>query len=268
MAANSRKPSQIYPTSNTSLPPFMPPQILDPSIRGENFDQLLQNRGIRFIHKRAAPCPNLNKLADNSHNPMCPICNNNGFLFYDEREIYGVFVSNSLQKNFEQQGMWEIGSAVITFPSLYPDGSVAEFNTYDQLEINDFPVRLWELKEWNPGENNGVTRMRYPVDTIDIVTSVQNNVRIDFIEGTDFNIDTNGNLAWIVGREPSYNNTEEKGEVLSIVYHANPRYNVLQQMRELRITQQMINGQKTAIRLPQQILVKRDFLFNPPNTES
>jgi len=39
-------------------------------------------------------------------------------------------------------------------------------------------------------------------------------------------------------------------------------------MRELRITQQMINGQKTAIRLPQQILVKRDFLFNPPNTES
>jgi len=268
VATNSKKPSQIYPASSTSVPPFMPNQIIDPSIRGESFDQLIQNRGIRFIHKRAAPCPNMEKLTDNSHNPLCAICNGNGFLYYCEKEIWGIFVSNSLEKNFEQQGMWEIGTAVVTFPALYPDGTVAEFNTYDQLEIDDFPVRLWELKEYDPSENGGVTRMRYPVDTIDVVTSAQNNVRVDFVEGTDFTVNVDGNLAWIAGREPSYDAPNEKGEVLSIVYHANPRYNVLQQMRELRITQQLIDGQKTAIRLPQQILVKRDFLFNPPNSES
>ena len=258
----------MYPVSERSYPSPLPLQIPDPSIKGVSFDQLANNRGIRFIHRRAAPCPNLRALDDNSHEPNCPVCDGNGILYYCEKEIWGLFVSNSLQKNFEQQGMWEIGTAVVTLPAYYPDGSVAEFNTYDQLVIEDFPVRLWQLKEYDPAENSGVTRLRYPIDTIDIVTSVQNNVRVDFIEGTDFTIDSNGNIVWVAGKEPSYNSIEDRGEVLSIVYHANPVYNVLQQMRELRITQELIGGQKIARRLPQQILVKRDFLSNPSNTES
>ena len=266
--ANSKKPDTVYPTSSTSSASPLPLQLPDPSIKGVSFDQLINNRGIRFLHRRAAPCPNMKSLDDNSHEPNCQICDGNGILYYEEKEIWGIFVSNSLEKNFEHQGMWEIGTAVVTFPAEYPDGEVAEFNTYDQLVIPDFPVRLWELKEYDPQENGGVTRVRYPIDTLDLVTSAQNGVRVDFTEGTDFNVDANGNIVWVSGQEPTYDNVNERGEVLSIVYHAYPRYNVLQQMRELRITQELVDGEKVARRLPQQILVRRDFLFNPPNTET
>ena len=268
MAANSRKPSQVYPLSPRSFPAQSQLVIDDPSCRGVHFDQLLKNRGIRFIHRRAAPCPNVRSVDDNSHNPNCTVCDGNGILYYCEKEIFGIFTSNSIEKNFQQQGMWEVGTAVVTLPTFYEDGEVAEFNTYDQLEVPDFPVRLWEIKEYDPDENGGVTRVRYPIDTLDLVTSVQNEVRVDFTEGTDFTVNGDGNIVWIAGQAPSYDSTNERGEASSIVYHANPVYNVLQQMRELRVSQELVNGEKVAARMPQQILVKRDFLLNPPNTET
>ena len=45
------KPTNTYPSSPTSIGQYMPNYIQDPSIRGESFDQLINNRGVRFIHK-------------------------------------------------------------------------------------------------------------------------------------------------------------------------------------------------------------------------
>jgi hypothetical protein len=247
-----------------SFPNGMPVIIPDPSIKGQSFDQLINNRGVRFIHKLAAPCPNLRALADNSHNPNCPICDGNGMMYYREKEVHGVFYSNSLQKNFEQQGIWEIGSAVVTLPTKYDDGTRAEFNTFDQLVIPDLTVRLWELKEYEPRPSQ---QMRYPIESVDYIAAVKNNVLVPYTLGTDYNI-VDGKIEWIAGQEPDYDNTNERGEVFVVVYFAHPVYNILQHMRELRITQELVGGVKTPVQLPQQVLVKRDFLFNKPETEA
>ena len=254
-----------YPTAPTSYPSNMPVFIPDPSLKSQSFDQLIQNRGIRFIHKVSAPCPNLRSLQDNSHNPNCPICDGNGMMYYREKEIFGIFYSNSLQKNFEQQGIWEIGSAVVTLPVQYADGSRAEFNTFDQLVIPDFTVRLWELKEYEP-RNDG-QQMRYPIESVDYIASVVNNILVPYEDGVDYNI-VDGKIFWIAGKEPVYDNIHERGDVFVVVYFAHPVYNVLQHMRELRITQELQGGSKVPVRLPQQVLVKRDFLFNAPEKEA
>ena len=78
--------------------------------------------------------------------------------------------------------------------------------------------------------------------------------------GVDFNITVNGEVEWIPGKEPFYDTANERGEVIGWAYFANPVYVVLQSLRELRITQELIGGVKTARRLPQQILVRRDFM--------
>ncbi len=259
-----KKPNATYPVTTTSTPSPMPPQILDPSIRGLSFDQLMQNRGIRFIHKRAVPCPNIRSLDDNTHNPNCPFCDNSGILRYGEREIIGVFQSNSLQKLFEQQGLWEVGTAVITLPAEYEDGTQADFNTFDQLEVTDFEVRLWESKEFEP-RNNNRQQLRYPIGEggIDFMSSVEAGVLKVYEAGVDFNI-VDGVIEWVTGKEPAFDTATEIGSVFSVAYFANPVYNVLQHMRELRVTQEMQpDGTKIARRLPQEIMVKRDFLVNP-----
>lgn len=261
------KPSQIYPNSPVSTPSGMPMYNPDPSIQGSNFDQMLQNRGVRFIHEKATPCPNILTLDSNAHQPNCTFCDNNGFQFYTSKEIFGIFSGNSIQKTFEAHGVWEIGTAVITFPTEYADGTEADFNSFDKLTLPDFTVRLWELKEYEPRPGN-IQSLRYPIQKVDYVSSVLRNGTVNkiYTPGIDFNINSDGNIVWVDGRQPHYDSHSQHGEVLTWSFYAKPVYLVVQTLRELRITQELVNGQKVARRLPQQILVKRDFL--PTATET
>lgn len=264
MAKDLEKPSAQYPLTPTSTPSPMPLHIPDFSIRGESWDQLLKNRGIRFIHKAATPCPNMKTVFDNSHNPNCPICDGQGMFYYKEKEITGVFYSNSLEKNFEMQGIWEVGTAFVTLPTEYDDGTQAEFSAWDQLVIPDFTVRMYELKEYEP-RPSGTQQLRYPIHNIDYIASAVNDAINEFVEGTDFEIE-DGKIKWLI--PPQYDQVNQRGDVYVVQYFANPVYNILQHMRELRVSQQMVAGTKIARRLPQQVLVKRDFLNNPAEKEA
>jgi hypothetical protein len=257
------KPNQQYPNSPTSSPSPMPAHIPDVSIYGQSWDQLAQNRGIRFIHKQAAPCPNMKVLNDNNHQPNCPFCDGSQIIYVNEKEIWGTFSNNSLEKLFEIQGVWEVGTAVITFPTEYPDDqSQADFNVFDKLVCPDFQVRMTDLKEYDSTFPS--MSLKYPIERVFNMSSVVNGVLKEYVQGVEFNI-VNGEIVFVSGLEPAYNDIEEIGEVLSITYSAGPVYNVLQTLHELRATQQMVDGQKVAKRLPQQVLVKRDFLFKPDN---
>lgn len=262
-----KKPSTVYPNRPRNSQSPMPQFIEDPSLKGASFDQLLKNRGIRFIHRFATPCPNLAGLDDRGHDPNCTICED-GMLYYAEREIFGVFYGNALDRLYEIQGEWEVGQAVITFPTEYADGAQADFNSYDQLIAEDFLMRLWELKEYQPTDNNE-QRLRYPIDSIDYIAKIDRatDTVIEFTENVDFTI-SNGNIKWIKGREPNYtvdqHTGDTKGDLLTYSFYAKPRFIVQHLMHELRVTQEMDeNGQKIAKRLPQQVLVKKDFLVRP-----
>jgi len=262
-----KKPDAIYNPSTRSTPSPMPDQIPDPSIRGEAWDQLLQNRGIRFIHRVAIPCPNMKGLNENNHSPNCSYCDNSQMIYKEffpgttnPREIWGVFTSNTLEKMFEVQGVWDIGTAVVTLPAEYPGGQQAEFSTFDQLYCPDFEVRLNDLIEYKSATNK-ITRLRYPVVSIEYMSAVVNGSLYDYVEGTDFDITADGDIQWLI--EPSYDAVNDIGQVISIVYNANPVYTVQNVLHEMRVSQQydFATGQKIAKRLPQQVLVKRDFLF-------
>ena len=259
------KPNQPYNNPENTFESPMPTYIPDVSMRSEAFDQLAQNRGIRFLHKVAIPCPNMKRLVDNNHEPDCSFCDGSQLLYLPEKEIFGTFTNNTLEKMFEIQGVWEVGTAVISFPTEYPDGTQADFNTFDKLSCPDFQIRLSDLKEYESSGNViTTTGTKYPILHISDMTSIQSNAIKKYIDGVDFNI-VNGEIEWVSGKEPAYNDIEEIGEVLSITYAANPVYNVLQSLHEIRATQQMVGGQKVARRLPTQVLVKRDFLFKPDN---
>jgi hypothetical protein len=259
------KPNRTYPvpppTSPVSTASPMPIFLPDPSIKGLSFDQLISQRGIRFIHKKAIPCMNIDSTMTQAHPPDCQFCDNSGIIYYENKEIWGTFSGNSLEKTFETHGIWETGSAVVTLPTEYPDGLQADFNTYDRLEIPDFSVRMWELKEYEPRPNN-TQSLRYSVKNIEYASSITDGVQKLYYPGVDFSITTDGKIQWIDGKEPFYNSSLERGEVIGWVYFANPVYVVMQPLRELRITQELVNGVKTAKRLPQQVLVKRDYMVN------
>jgi len=263
------KPNQQYPnapaTSPTSTQSPMPIFLPDPSIKGVSFDQLLSQRGVRMIHHKAIPCFNVKSTDFEAHDPDCTFCDNSGIIYYDSREIWGVFSGNSIEKTFEAHGVWEVGSAVVTLPTMYPDGTQADFNTFDKLELPDFTVRLWQQKMYEPRPGD-IQELRYPIEKIDYASSITDGVQKFYTVGVDFNITPEGDIQWVDGHQPIYDTEKERGEVVGWAYYAKPTYLVLQNLRELRITQEMVNGTKQAIRLPQQILVRRDFLVNKGDT--
>ena len=259
------KPGQIYPPpaqAPTSVPSPMPIYLPDPSIKGVSFDQLLNQRGIRFVHSKAVPCPNVLDVSNNAHLPDCTFCDDSGILYYGEEEIWGVFSGNSIEKTFEAHGVWEVGTAVVTLPTEYPSGDQADFNTYDRLVIPDFTVRMWEMKAYEPRPGNKQS-LRYPVQKVEFACSITDGVQKIYEAGVDFNIDTDGDIVWVSGKEPSYDEAADRGEAIIWSFYAHPVYIVVQSLRELRITQELVNGQKVAKRLPQQILIRRDFMVGP-----
>lgn len=230
----------------------------------QNFDQLLNNRGVRFVHHRAIPCPNMNNLDDNNHDPLCPHCDGSGILYYSPREIVGTFLSNSIEKQFEYQGVWEVGTAVVTLPSEYADGTQAEFATYDKLVLTDYTVRLYEKKAYEPRPDNK-QQLRYPIEKVEYLVTVTDSEVKEYIAGVDFNVSGDGMIEWVPGNTPGYDTVADQGQIFGVSYYAFPVYVVLQPMRELRITQQMMpDGSKVSIRLPQHLVVKRDFFVNKP----
>jgi hypothetical protein len=263
MTETMTKPSGTFPTSETSTPSFFPPNLPDPSGYKQNFDQLINRRGIKFMHYKSLPCPNIKLLDDNSHDPLCEQCDGSGIIYYEPKEIVGILTSNSVEKQFEYQGAWEIGSAVVTMPSEYADGEQADFTLYDKLEVLDYTVRLWELKEYEP-RPGGIQQLRYPIEKVGYLITATDSKITEFKQDVDFTIN-NGLIVWIPGHEPSYDNINEMGQTYSVAYWAHPVYVVLQPMRELRVTQQMMpDGTKISVRLPQQLVIKRDFLVNKP----
>ena len=259
------KPNQSYPPpaqATTSVSSVMPLYLPDPSIKGVSFDQLLNQRGIRFMHSKAVPCPNVLTVDNNAHLPNCTFCDDSGIMYYGDEELWGVFSGNSIEKTFEAHGVWEIGTAVVTFPTEYKSGGQADFNTYDRLVIPDFTVRMYEMKEYEPRTGN-IQTLRYPIQHVEFASSIRNNVQKIFEQGVDFTISTDGDIVWVFGKEPFYDAATGHGEVIIWSFFANPVYIVVQSLRELRITQELVNGQKVARRLPQQILIRRDFMVGP-----
>jgi len=264
-------PVTSYPGPNqtgpTSTPSEMPTYNPDFSINPGNFMQLLNQRGIRMIHEKAVPCPNMLTLDSNAHEPNCPFCDNNGFIHYGKNEIFGVFTGNSIQKTFEAHGVWEIGTATVTLPALYTDGNLAEFAAFDRLVLPDFTVRLWELKEYEP--RPGLEqKLRYPVRKVEYASSISRDGQREkkYLQGVDFNINSIGDIVWIPGRQPHFDSHTGHGEVITWSFYAAPVYLVVQLLRELRVTQAMIDGVKRPSNLPQQVLVRRDFLPTAPET--
>lgn len=256
------KPNATYPSTPTSYASMMPDFIPDQSIKSISFNQLLENRGIRFIHKKAVRCPNMKSQDGRGHDPLCSFCDNSGYVYYSSKEIFGIFESNSLERLFELQGVWEEGTAVLTLPTEYKDGTQADFVHHDKLVVPDFQVRVYELRNYEQNQNY-TERLRYPILSIEYVASVEGGNLISYVEGVDYNIE-NGKIVWVPSSAPTYDEITETGPVVTYSYITNPEFNVVRHMHELRATQEMVNGVKKAVRLPQQLLVKRDFIPDGP----
>lgn len=254
-----------FPHAPAVIPATTPRPLPDPSFDPEGFDELIINRGIRWIHHKAAYCPNVLSLEVQEHDPNCKDCEN-GYLFFDTNHnepIMGIFQNNKLERLYEINGLWEQGDAVVTFTSYAPKdgivgaGPVNSFKIGDKLTCLDYTFDWQERLEHQPA---GLDRLKYPAVSVEFLAD--KNQR--YMEGVDFEITAMGEIRWLPGgKKPLLDNQRNKGGIFTIVYQARPIFYVMQVLHEIRATKGISRktGVLETIRLPQQLLIRRDYMF-------
>lgn len=194
----------------------------------------------------------------NCNHPNCW----NGFLQVDQKEVWGYFNNDQLNKLFEIQGEYNENIAIITLAATCTDGTEAEVHPYDQLiAVADYQKRVYELVESSPV---GLDRLKYYA--LDVLT-IETKSGKKFTKGVDYVVDS-GKIKWISQNRPIYDQQIKRGEVFSIAYYIQPIFYVHHVMKELRATQVFdpMTGEKVAVRLPQHIMVLRE-LLTPDDTD-
>lgn len=260
-----RRPSKTFPTSPGFMASGTPKNLPDPQLDPIAFEQLIHQRGLRWKHYRATQCPNIKSLETGIHDPNCRQCEN-GQIFYGGAIVHGLNMQYKLEKLYESQGAWDLGNGVVTFSAYADDedgnpgmGPAIDLQPFDKLICLDYSFRWSEVIEHSP---TGIDRLRYPALTVEYVATKDKVYYID----EDFIINEVGYLKWTGQNQPLYDQLNSLGEIFTVAYTAQPVFYVIQLIYEIRATKafDQTTGAITAVRLPQQVLIRRDYLFSHP----
>lgn len=220
------------------------------------WDNLIRTQGIRIKHLRAVPDPRgLHDRGDNRRDYT--VSNSNGYLYLEAGTFTGVFASNDKSAQFETEGILDASSVLITPPRFYdncPDKPIL-LNLMDRFEIQDIEVRVvaTQLME---ATAVGRERLAFPATCVEHLVG---NDGFEYVEGTHFEINTQGEIQWISQTRPGVNPQTLKGNIYSIRYRYIPFFVVKQLLHEVRVAQVTDStGARYAQRLPYQVQCTRE----------
>ncbi len=234
------------------------------SIDPEAFDEAIRNQGVRLIHYRGMRCPvGMTDIGDNRRPHEDHAGCSNGFLYEKAGTIRGLFVGNSNGPQLRDVGFVDGASVTVTFPRTYADECtppleffVAPFDRF-YLDEEAITVSTWQLVKYNA---SGSDRLAFPAVEVDSLIDARG---IRYEQCRDFEI-VNGLIVWQPkGNRPGVDLETNKGVIYSIRYRYRPFWYCARLLHEIRVAQvenPMLDS-RSLIRMPQQILLNREFLF-------
>jgi hypothetical protein len=223
------------------------------------FDKLIKASGVRMIHMRPVPCPNIQEIYSATHDPNCTLCSN-GMVYYGHKELIGAVVGNTIMRQFGINGSLDIDQAMVILPSKYDDGTECDIQIFDRIQIIGGPdVRYYQRVEHN---QIGIDRLHFPATSVDFLIGSDGT---RFIPGVDVEVTSDGYLRWISSNRPGYDTVVEKGRVYSVNYYTRPILTVVNLPHQLRVTQTIKDGKPVQERFPQSAVVRKEFIPHQPN---
>ena len=169
--------------------------IQNVTLNPEAFEEFIKSQGVRMVHSRPLPCPNVRDLYQPDHPMACNICYN-GFIYYDKSNFIGAFHNNTFERQFSKVGSWDYDQAGIIIPVKDQDGNILDMQYFDQIELPDFTVRYYQRIEHN---QSGIDRPQFRAVSLDAIISHSGK---RYRPGVDVIIE-DGRLRWI-GERPGY----------------------------------------------------------------
>jgi hypothetical protein len=185
-----------------------------------NIDQiknLLRTKGIRAYHYIHALDPDSESVETGSRVDLQ--ASNLGIRYFDVRELVVVPQSFKLEHQLQVQGLYDLETVLLNVSGNYLDGEQEQvyISPRDIIALNPTCTLTVRQKiEYNP---TGPLSLKYKVKGVRVMFSSKRR----FIQDQDFTIGQDGKIYWLPnGQKPEFVNG--KGQVLSVVYYAQPFY--------------------------------------------
>lgn len=218
----------------------------------QEFDRLLEDQGTRVRVTPSILCPNQSDLYTENHKLDCPLCFGSRVidLCNEAQESWASFTNIDLKIDTQLQGIMDVKDSRVTFQA-----GVRVYYQY-KVEVLDFASIFNQMIM---ATANNYVRLRYnPIIAIDTPFYLVDSAGKSYCVDKDYQyIPGENKLVWKTANRPA------AGTVFSISYPMLPTFRVVEMLHENRYYYVGFKQkQKKPIQLPQQALVRWDYMFN------
>lgn len=239
---------------------------LTDGINVDKLNQEIKDLGVRIRVWRSTVCPNMKSIESMDHDVNCTVCNNN-MIDFGCFESVGLIQQQDLVEQFKLTGTFSMDEALMSFLSE------VTLHIFAKIQILDFTEDFFELVQrqdtvTTPSPLPQTDRLKYAACKILGVFTVINNVKTEYHEGADFQLDINGDIQWIGAHKPA------DRQIYSIYYKHHPVFRAVRAMHRNRWSQynnrpdsidptvpKKTVGDRTYVKLPDAWILKRDYLI-------
>lgn len=231
------------------------------SFDAEAFDAAIRSHGVQLVHYVALRCPvGMTDLDDNRRPHEDHAGCSNGFIYFKAGCVRALMIGNQNKQDLRDIGFVDGASATSSFPRTYDDSDkqfyVAPFDRF-YLNEESITVPTWQLARAN---ESGTERLAFPAVCVDQLVDNRGDL---YKENEDFQV-KDGQIQWIPGGKRPMDDLETgRGAVISVRYRYRPFWYCARLLHEIRVAQveSALDSTRTLIRMPQQALLNREFLF-------
>lgn len=231
-------------------------------------EQFANDRGVIFEHWASIPSAIGAKDRGDYRRPdSFDDISENGFLYKKVGEFVGTVIGNSDKSEFAEGGIYDDSTARLVIPKFYRSVENPK-NKDKQLALLpgdrvyaknvDLFVDNYQRVEYNP---DGTDILQFPVLKVEYLIDSRN---IEYKPGIHFNIDKDGNIRWIDGKEnPGIDPQTGRGRIYGIRYTYLAFWYIQRLINEVRVTN--TKTAEEATRLPYHATIQREYVYHNRN---
>jgi len=242
VAKKRSTPPSWKPRTNKVLPASNFNNTGRVNLRVQDFDRLLQQKGVRVNVYRSMFCPNVKSIDGSEHDIECPLCSGSQFIDLDPIVTLAFLNTQSNENPELPEGIHGTDIIYATFAR----GIELQYMTL--IELCDFDDVYFQRIQRQSGQTD---KLKYRASCINVVVTGDGT---RYYQDNDFNLDQNGNIKWKIGKGPS------EHVIYSIHYQMKKQFRAIKSQHVERYTQLQTSEGIEMVKLPEQWILQKDYL--------
>lgn len=234
-------------------------------------DNFVTGLGVEYIHYKGMPSPiGQNDRGDYRRNDGVDTITSNGMIYRCSGRFTATMTNNSRDRKQGEAGILDPSESKLVLPRFYNQNALADGNRIylspgDRIYVAD---PLADVLVSNPQKmdyESGIDNIpMFPI--VQLEMPIIDSRNIEYIQGVDFNITSDGNIRWLPGgKNPGIDVNTGKGRVYSIRYLYRSFWYITVLLNEIRITNVTTNGERSPERMPYHCITQREYMYHNQN---